>query len=261
MPAAHCSDVLRCVIQRRVANFIRDHQGTLSTCGPRYQSINLLWPIDLPHTFNMPLRCAARSSGLCTRPLANLSTPTAAPRFLKVAFYPSLQPLRLYSSDSEPSSSSKSLPSTLFPPWQICDLNKREREAYAEYGDDYIEHLRPHDKVRAIQNKVIRQELAQKYRDVIGSDWYSIMQEANQRSKTEVMKPKMDEFKRRAAWLRQANRLDGKSEEYLQLKAERRDWDQRSRLLRRSFEAKFYKEVVASRAAVALENAPIEHAS
>ncbi|CAN8095602.1 unnamed protein product [Discula destructiva] len=64
---------------------------------------------------------------------------------------------------------------TLKPPFQFEDLSLDEQKAYYVYGPNYLEHLDPTSRKRAIQRAEKRKVIAEEAARKVGSDWYAVM--------------------------------------------------------------------------------------
>lgn len=204
-------------------------------------------------------RHAIRALGLSARPLLNPPTRTAAPRFLKAALTPRLQPTRLLSSTpgiqdiqdasalraggAEELSSPETAPTTpatdatLTPPWQVSDLAAFEQAAYEKYGPGYVEHLDPKEKSLALRNARNRASAARYAERELGPDWYSVLKEADGRFRAEYEIPIQAEFERRKNLIGPIVDYTKPPTEYRQLQDDIRAWsrgkDEKKRELRR----------------------------
>lgn len=154
---------------------------------------------------------------------------------------------RLDAADPKPSTSADPLPSTLWSPWQVSDLKKREIRFYKKYGPNYIDHvdaetqelLRKGIEARKRVEVIVKEELG----DENSHLWYEVLRESSKRFR-KSMDSVHEKFRRRQKKLGPA--IEGQeTPEQRQLALEREEHaqaDYRSR--RREIRKQVVKELL-----------------
>lgn len=60
----------------------------------------------------------------------------------------------------------------LQPPWQVADLKKWEREAFAKFGSDYLKEVSTQERSSALHGSTKRMRLAKRLERELGPNWF-----------------------------------------------------------------------------------------
>lgn len=106
----------------------------------------------------------------------------------------------LDAADPKPSTSDEPLPSTLWAPWQVSDLMRREIRLYKRYGPNYIDHIDEEGQELCRKGIESRKKVEAIVKAELGDEkshlWYEVLRETNKRY-LESTRSVLEEFKRR----------------------------------------------------------------
>lgn len=129
------------------------------------------------------LRRAANAVGL--RPARTfLPAPFTFAAATTTRFF-SITATRLNTADPKSSTSADPLPSTLWAPWQVSDLKKKEIRFYKKYGPNYIDHVEAETQELLRKGIESRKRVEAIVKEELGDEnshlWYEVLVESSKR--------------------------------------------------------------------------------